>query len=799
MLQPLTRWQFVMIIGALIVVQWCIMIMMPLQTMEMTADNLAFPRMISPIEPIEYSNDSAYQGAYRWSLSTGAVRMFGRAMPVAQVLRADIHHGRSVDSPVVLGLTQGQTTQRLMLSSGWRSIHVLVFADNSTGLYREVDWNVDAEPIVSDRRELGVVVRHIQLTDTTWQPSMWPSLLRFLYVGLLWLWVVILCYWRRWPWWCAPILPSVLFATFWFAPLWSEVYIPSAWSILYLGYATLAMFTIPQMRVFGQQWWWGGALVAGVVFLHLGYVWFGSILLIVAWKLHEGVLITPLPMKFSRAEVWGLMGGIVLVAFVARVVWLDDFPVGMFRDEARHGLLSQQIANGSRFVYSSQADLPAGYFYLSALVVDWFGHTAWSIRLVSAVAGFSTVVAVYWMMCDWLGRSWAIYASMFLATLLWHVGLSRIAWPATIGPLLTCIALGALWRGVHRSQWSWGVIAGFATGGMLYFYHSSRLLPILLGVAFVVFVWNNAQSLRAVWPLWGAWLGVSMVVAIPMLNYALSDLQTYMRRVGATSITQYASEQGIPLFYAILENIRNYLGMLVIQGDTNPRHFNLGAPQTNIVEACLMMVGLMRLWQRRDTTGIVISVWLVVGLLPGILSVNAPHALRTVEMIVPLTIVMALGAISVLMFVPRWSPKYVVTVYLLGATVWGSLTYWQWQSNPKTLDAYDARITAVSRLIRAQQNHHPDASVQWYVPKKWAGYDVVRYLLGSNRVAIIDDVQLRIPLSIQGMVVVDVNTELPVEAQVIALPPILKPYESSLKMACIGECETFTWLEVAGR
>lgn len=799
MWQPLVRWQFVILIGVLLAAQMLVMQMMSAQSWHVSAESTDMARVMSPVEPIEYSTDPSYQGAYRWSVRNSVVRQYGRAWPVAQVLRIDTHPGRPAPATVSVTLTHATTTQAFVLPDGWRRVHVLVFADGSDALYREVQWRVTADAINGDRRPLGVVVRAITLTDTTWAPSFGSGIVRFAYLGLIWLWAPLLCYWRRWPWWSALVVPMLLLATLALAPLWSAVYIPSAWSLLWLGYAALAMLLLPRFQVPAQQWWWGAALVLGVVLLRVDVAWLGGLCLLVAWKLQGRLIPMPPAATESRVAASWWLAVIMLVALVTRTLWLDNLPIGMFRDEARHGLLAQQIADGARFVYSSFADLPAGYFYLAALPVDWFGHTAASVRIVAALAGFATVCAVYWLIRDWLGREWALYASMFLATLLWHVGLSRIAWPATIGPLLTVVALGALWRGVQRQPLLWGGLAGIATGGMLYFYHSSRLLPLVLVIACATFVWQLRRDWRSLWPLLVMWVGVALVVALPMLRYALADVYVYMRRIGATSIVQFAAEQGIPSGYAVLTNLATYLGMLFIRGDVNPRHFNLGAPHFNLVEAAMFVVGLMALWQRRDGATVVLGSWMFIGMLPGVLSVDAPHALRSVEMIVPLTVVMALGALALRERIPQVTPRVVVPGYLLAATLWGGYTYWQWQTDARTLDAYEARITVVAHVIHAQRAEAPEAAVQWYVPKRWLKDDVVVYLLGRDGVASIDGTQLSEPVVRQGIVVVHPSAKLPEGAIPLSLPPVLQPYAASLKLACVGSCNQLEWLETVGR
>lgn len=259
MTKPLTFRRFFFVIGIFLVFQLCVMLLMPLQTKEMSADNLAFPSIISSIQPIEYSNDSASPVAFRWSLTNNTLRLFGRTMPVAQLLSFHMHHGRSAESSVELELIQSEKTHALILPSGWRHVKILIIDGERSGVYRDIDWNINAEPIVGDPRELGVAVKAIKLTDTTLNPLFSASMLRFLYIGLLWLWVVIICYWRRWPLWSALFVPGVVLTTLWYVPLMVEMYIPSDWYVLLSGYGLFAItilltVTIPRMVTFARAY-----------------------------------------------------------------------------------------------------------------------------------------------------------------------------------------------------------------------------------------------------------------------------------------------------------------------------------------------------------------------------------------------------------------------------------------------------------------------------------------------------------------------------------------------------------------
>src|SRR3954464_1816862 len=92
----------------------------------------------------------------------------------------------------------------------------------------------------------------------------------------------------------------------------------------------------------------------------------------------------------SRRSVALALTAITLLALALRLPGLDALPLGMWRDEARHGLLALRILNDRSYrpVYvPNVADIPALLFYLAAVPIALFGAHPWTIRLIPALAG----------------------------------------------------------------------------------------------------------------------------------------------------------------------------------------------------------------------------------------------------------------------------------------------------------------------------------------------------------------------------------------------------------------------------
>ena len=98
----------------------------------------------------------------------------------------------------------------------------------------------------------------------------------------------------------------------------------------------------------------------------------GSIMLAAALPALPAAEANPL----SRRIVALALSAITLLALALRLAGLDALPLGMWRDEARHGLLALRILNDPSYrpVYvPNVADIPALLFYLAAVPIQLFG------------------------------------------------------------------------------------------------------------------------------------------------------------------------------------------------------------------------------------------------------------------------------------------------------------------------------------------------------------------------------------------------------------------------------------------
>jgi 4-amino-4-deoxy-L-arabinose transferase-like glycosyltransferase len=484
--------------------------------------------------------------------------------------------------------------------------------------------------------------------------------------------------------------------------------------------------------------------------------------------------------QILRWEVAALLG-ITLMALGLRLYALDTLPLGLWRDEARHGLVALEIwrDQGYRPVYVVQgADLPALLFYLVAPVMGLLGPGVASVRLVSALAGALVPLALWWAARPLVGARAAVLAAALVAWASWALSLSRWGFPATLDQVLTLAAIGFGLRGIDDGRATtgsrggtaeptsqvvgarWPVVrlclAGVLAGLAAYAYHTGRLAPVTVAALVTLRLgWNRAAWRRATPGLVAAAV-VGLVILTPLLRFIAEDFQGYNRRTGAVAF--YNDEDAgvhAPLLL-LLRNGERYLLMWHVVGDQNGRHHAPGAPMVDPVTGGLLLVGVGLALLRRGGPGTMLLAWLALGLVPGMLSTGAPHAMRALPALAPAAVLAAWGLAWLTQgrgarttdrrppttdYRPRSFVIGLSSVVLLTSLAYNTWLYFgQMPRDPRVQEAFDVPETAMGRVVRAHATADDPAlrAVRVFLPAGARRSDVVRFLTSGAEVGFFD-------------------------------------------------------------
>jgi 4-amino-4-deoxy-L-arabinose transferase-like glycosyltransferase len=793
-------WQWLLILLSMSVGQFLVLDKLPVSMFFYRAPMTQISTVLPNIGPLEYENDDQAHGLpLRWTANTGEIRLLGGLTQSDVLLSLLVHTGRPVGSTTTLTMTNkaGNLVFQSTLSAGWRRIWLLLPASSGSDGYQTISYQIDGVAL-ADRRMLGVAVGDIARYQMTTAPDVAHLFAGWAYGVMISCGLVLVMLRQRWHWGfgLASLCMVLLVQGFW--PLEWSLLVPRYWSTLGWGLVLCVLWwAAPHRRAYLSIWASVVGVLCAIGLLRIGYVGVGALVLIGIWFTMPTSVVTRGPLWEPRWGRWLLLGA-VIAGVLLRVVWLDGFPQGMFRDEARHGGLAQQVLSGDWIIYSPFANLPAGYFYLSAIPIWLFGPSAFAIRIVAALVGSATIVVSYWALYPWWGKSFALLMSLVLTPFLWHMGLSRIGFPATIGPFLTLLAVGMVWRGLSNPvSWRtglWGLGAGLVTGAMTLGYHSARLMPIVVGLTIVAHWYTYRWRWLAQWRILISWCIGTAITAAPIVWYASTQSYNYMKRIDVTSLASNATYAGIPLWVALQQNVLAYVGMFLVAGDENARHFFMGMPQLNLIEGLGFVVGIVALWYRRDVAVLWLLAYLVVAITPGILSVDAPHALRTVEATIPTVMIVAYGLWVLLQSVlPRWRISVVIVLVSLGC-VWSAGTYLQWQNDRRTYGEFDGQLTNAVRYVQATNDMAIHHATQWYLPVDWRNGDVGVYLLRGMTIASYDRGRIEPSTAATKLFLLDATTPAPAQSQEIALPASLATHAGEFRLWCNGQCGQLDWL-----
>ncbi len=272
-------------------------------------------------------------------------------------------------------------------------------------------------------------------------------------------------------------------------------------------------------------------------------------------------------------ELWqrspGLIVGvllIVLLALLVRVVNLEGATPILVGDEGPFGVHARAIADGRApgivIFGPSYFSHPWLFAYFLSPFVAVLGPTLTAIRLLPALFGVLTVLAVIWLgreLFDWrIGMT----GGLFLATYPVHVHFSRLALNNVVDPCFVVLAFAALLYGLRKGR-RWALIlAGLSLGWSQYFYAGARLAPPLMA-GFVLFLVIRYLRVGRQWwkPLLAvvvAFLAVTWPANAVLLGYRLPLTTRLEQTYALTAYTDWSSFLRAQVIPALMGFIHTY-------------------------------------------------------------------------------------------------------------------------------------------------------------------------------------------------------------------------------------------------
>lgn len=433
-----------------------------------------------------------------------------------------------------------------------------------------------------------------------------------------------------------------------------------------------------------------------------------------------------------RVGPLALIGALWLLLWGFHLISVKNIPPGFHHDEAFNAIDALHLREmGWPVFFPGNSGREPLHIYLMAIFMGLFGPEVWTARLPMAVVWGFTAPALLWLIRELFPErenlAWFPATTfLLLITLPWYGIISHFADRANLFVLMEILFFASLWRSWRLNSLKWGVISGIFWGLSFYTYLANRFLPLILLPLFAWVYFRQRDAFQKRWRLVLVVPFTATLVMAPLLIYFARNLDLFFLR--ASQVILGNSEE-TPILSALLENIRKITGMFFLTGDSNPRHNLPRRPIFSWWAFPFFVAGFVSfLLERRGVYGF-LALWLIVMLLPTLLTGQAPNFLRASGAIPPLVIVMGLGADRLMRLGKSLGkPKQaslIAGILLLGESINGLIALHRWIYCPDLFHAFDEGLTQVARYIAA----YPPSSDIVYVSPRDLNHPTLRFFL----------------------------------------------------------------------
>jgi 4-amino-4-deoxy-L-arabinose transferase-like glycosyltransferase len=349
------------------------------------------------------------------------------------------------------------------------------------------------------------------------------------------------------------------------------------------------------------------------------------------------------PLKIPLKTEMLIFALIVIIAAVFRLAYIDRFPAACFTDEAALGIFAKNmLENGTGkggllpVVLSGWTRHPCPVVYLIAAVFKIAGIGATQIRVVSAVLGTLAVPALYFLIRYLMGPLAAITAGLLLAVMRWHVNFSRIGFDSILSVTLAILALYFVMRAYRERKWRDFALAGFTIAASQYTYVAARLVFAWLAIICAYVLIKDRGFFRENMKKTALGAAIALAFLAPLGKYFLANPSDLLQRPGQVFIfnkdavwAAWGPDKSMAA--AFLETVFKTPAMFNVRGDDNGRHNLPGKPMLDFFTGMAALAGFLYILYRAFKPEYFFFIsFFAVFLAPGLLTIEAPQALRTI-------------------------------------------------------------------------------------------------------------------------------------------------------------------------
>lgn len=419
---------------------------------------------------------------------------------------------------------------------------------------------------------------------------------------------------------------------------------------------------------------------------------------------------------------------------------MENNPVSLYWDEASIGYEAYSVVSTGKDMHGNhwfQAIFPGYgdykapvYIWLTALALKILPIGQMAVRVTSVVSGSLSLIVVYFLAKEiFVGKKsnkialWSMAGASFLP---WHIHFSRVGFEANLGLFFIGLALLMLLMG-RRKKWLILLSSIFGVIGV-YSYFSVRIVfPLMVLSTVLIYFKQFKNSFGYIF------LSIALFLSlmIPLTKSTFYDPSNQIR-MSTENILNYDQEviysnylrqdDGGQLWARIIHHRYLYIAKeftlnlfdhlspryLFISGDPNLRHgsgiMGLMLPSYVII----FFLGIFSLGKNRKQLTLIMLWWLI-SLIPASIPEETPHALRSLNGVIPMVMVLGVGMEAVLTKIHRdqkWRMPTVAYLLVVLVNLIGFVGYYFWHYPTDTAEAWQDGYRQVAEFLNERSGDY---------------------------------------------------------------------------------------------
>lgn len=339
------------------------------------------------------------------------------------------------------------------------------------------------------------------------------------------------------------------------------------------------------------------------------------------------------PEDRNKKIFWNLLiVSVLAISLFYRLYKTDSIPSEPFSDHAEKILDVYDISLGEYSIFFPRnTGREAIQMYWTLLVANVFGTglSYLSLKLGTALLGIFTLPYIYLLGKEFGGPRVGLFVLFLFGIAYWPNVISRVGLRFPLYPLFAAPTLLYLIRGLRTRNRNDFLLCGLFLGLGLHGYSPFRIVPILVVIAFIIYIIHNKSKENRQQALW--WLVIivvtSLFVFLPLLRYWIANPAIFGERA-FTRLTAVETPLPGPLWQIFFSNLSR--GLLMFNWDDGNIWVNSlpNRPALDVVTGALFVIGLVLLVARyirqRDWRDLLLLVSIPVLIMPSVLSLAYP-------------------------------------------------------------------------------------------------------------------------------------------------------------------------------